>query len=231
MDAVEIVRALGCDKGFSDFAAVRAWRSDGSQIDVDEWHRLAQSLKARRTASEWQREEWQLHATLMLPAGAYVDSQAWRAAYERCPDGPGPLVATLEGPDADVEDRDDAAVRVLDYDYGVPASVAGLVVEGFGIPDGGDEHEPGEPIASVAPVSAVGVVANMPRVPLMEQNRLRVLDALRLAGFDPIALPPFKKGKKCPAKSAAKTGADLSDASFSHAWRDLSESGRVCRRH
>lgn len=68
-----------------------------------------------------------------------------------------------------------------------------------------------------------------PRTPLMQTNRERVLLALRTAGFDPLVLPSPPKGAACPAKSAARTGAGLSTASFDHAWKALMNAGEVAR--
>lgn len=66
------------------------------------------------------------------------------------------------------------------------------------------------------------------RVPLMEVNRNRVLVALRDAGFDPLALPRFR-GRRCPAKCAARDAAKLPQAAFEHAWKDLMKAGEIRR--
>lgn len=209
--AVEVARALACDAMFSSFAGVRARRADRSVFLASDWLELVSTLEARRAARDWDSDEWQVHATLLLPRGVYVDAAAWREAYQGCPDGPGPLLALLDdAADADPEDRADAEARSLDFDRDVPDEVRALIIEGF------------EAKVSMSKPSPS-------RKPLMEQNCERVLDALRSSGFDPLALPRVYKGKACSAKTAARSGAGLSDAAFDHAWRDLSAEQRIRR--
>jgi hypothetical protein len=191
LDAVEIARALACDKGFTDFAAVRAWGSDGVLIDLDEWRRLVEKLKARRAERDWHRDEWQLHATLMLPAGAYVDAEAWRDAYEQCSDGPGSLLAALHAPDAEwagptkpgpgsAEDRAEAAARALDYGRAVPAAVAELIAEGFDTPATlADGHPRDETASLVGPLLPLNSTAETPR-----ERRAQRVRRLRELGGD-----------------------------------------------
>jgi hypothetical protein len=68
-----------------------------------------------------------------------------------------------------------------------------------------------------------------PRRPLMEQNRQRVLEALRAAGFDPLALPYTPRGRICPAKQAASVAAGLPPHTFRRAWSELSKAGELRR--
>lgn len=67
------------------------------------------------------------------------------------------------------------------------------------------------------------------RVPLMRTNQDRVLSALRAAGFNPLSLPPSPRGTSCPAKQAARAGANLTKAAFDHAWKDLGTAGELVR--
>lgn len=68
------------------------------------------------------------------------------------------------------------------------------------------------------------------RKPLMQSNRERVLKALRDAGYDSGALKPLRNGLACPAKSAARAGAGLTEGAFEHAWKALLRDGDVKRR-
>lgn len=75
--------------------------------------------------------------------------------------------------------------------------------------------------APATPMASSDAPACVPRVPLMQANRQRVLAALLAAGFDPLALPPWPKGKASPAKTAARAGAGLSPSTFERAWKEL----------
>lgn len=105
LDAVDVASALGAATvEWVRFAAVRAWRADGSVIEPNDW--LATAERLRRLRPDFpDYDEWRLRATLTLPADAFVWFEEWSGAYRACPSGPDHLRLLLDEPELDPDER------------------------------------------------------------------------------------------------------------------------------
>ncbi len=134
LDAIEVARALSvAGIEWFKFAGVRAWRADQSVIEPIVWEDLIGRLQRLRPDLS-DHEEWQLRATLTLPADAFVWIDHWSAAYRASPWGPDNILRLLDEPELDPSERrelqDDADARALIPQPQMDPGLAEMVMEG-----------------------------------------------------------------------------------------------------
>jgi len=134
LDAAEVARALAVDGvEWEDFSSVGAWRADGSPVEPACWASVADELdRLRESCNPY--GEWQLRATLALPADAFVWAAEWTTAYNRCAHGPDNLRALLDESDMVPDERrelvDDVADREIVAVPQVSSGIAEAVMVG-----------------------------------------------------------------------------------------------------
>lgn len=89
--ADDVAEAFARETDDPSFASIHAFRrrSDGDVAPVArrEWERVVHALEDTVDLA-LPRRQWEAEATRSLPAGIFVWLSEWRAAYNRCADGP-----------------------------------------------------------------------------------------------------------------------------------------------